>query len=301
MIYRQVFDVINIGLVVLDDELKVCYWNRWMTRHSGIDCEEIIGSPLFEFFPDINTRYFERSMRSVFKFGSFVFMSQKLHKYLFKFKNNSPTFQHMRQSVTIGPIRDKDNSPPTHAFIIIQDVSEMAAYEKKLHDMSIKDGLTGIYNRRYFETRLKEEFDRHKRYCHALSIIMFDIDHFKSINDTFGHQFGDFVLKSVSSIALETLRRNDIMARYGGEEFCCILPETSLSNALIIAERIRKNVEAQDNKFNNMSATVTISLGVSELCEITDTHELLLKKADDALYTAKHEGRNRVVAMSLFS
>lgn len=268
-----------------------------MTKHSGIECEEIIGSPLLEFFPEIDTKHFERSMKSVFKFGSFVFMSQKLHKYLFKFSQNISGFDHMRQSVTIGPIREKDNTP-SHAFIIVQDVTEMAAYERKLHDMSIKDGLTGVYNRRYLETRLKEEFDRHKRYCHALSVILFDIDHFKSVNDTYGHQFGDFVLKNVASTALETLRRNDIMARYGGEEFCCILPETTLNNAVIIAERMRMNIESKENKFHDTSAKVTVSLGVSELCEVMDTHEALLKKADEALYTAKHDGRNRVVTMT---
>ncbi|WP_420264976.1 diguanylate cyclase [Candidatus Magnetominusculus dajiuhuensis] len=301
MIYRQVFDVLNLGLVILDEGLRVCYWNRWMTRHSGFDCENIIGSPLLEFFPDLDTKYFNRSVRSVFKFGSFVFMSQKLHKYLFKFEKKVSGFQHMQQSVTMGPIKDKDNVVE-HVFIVIQDVTEMAAYERKLHDMNIKDGLTGVYNRRYLETRLKDEFDRHKRYCHALSVIMFDIDHFKSINDTFGHQYGDFVLKEVSATALDTLRVNDALARYGGEEFCCILPETTISSAMMVAERIRKNVESQENRFNATmtSAKVTISLGVSELCEITDTHEMLLKKADDALYKAKREGRNRVVSMTLF-
>ncbi|MBF0488808.1 MAG: diguanylate cyclase [Nitrospirae bacterium] len=301
MIYRQVFDVLNLGLVILDEGLHVCYWNRWMTRHSGFDCENIIGSPLLEFFPDLDTKYFNRSVRSVFKFGSFVFMSQKLHKYLFKFEKKVSGFQHMQQSVTMGPIKDKDNVVE-HVFIVIQDVTEMAAYEKKLHNMNIKDGLTGVYNRRYLETRLKDEFDRHKRYCHALSVIMFDIDHFKSINDTFGHQYGDFVLKEVSATALDTLRVNDALARYGGEEFCCILPETTISSAMMVAERIRKNVESQENRFESTmtSAKVTISLGVSELCEITDTHEMLLKKADDALYKAKREGRNRVVSMTLF-
>jgi diguanylate cyclase (GGDEF)-like protein len=229
-------------------------------------------------------------------------MSQKLHKYLFKFEKEVSGFQHMRQSVTMGPIRDKDKSID-HIFVVVQDVTEMTAYERRLHEMNIKDGLTGIYNRRYLETRLREEFDRHKRYCHALSIIMFDIDHFKSVNDSYGHQYGDFILKKVSSTALDTLRNNDILARYGGEEFCCILPETTISNAMMVAERIRKNVESQENKFPvtsaAISAKVTISLGVSELCEITDTHEELLKKADDALYEAKHAGRNRVVQMNL--
>ncbi|MBF0320339.1 MAG: diguanylate cyclase [Nitrospirae bacterium] len=302
MIYRQVFDVINIGIVILDTELNVCYWNRWMTQHSGIECEDIIGSPLLEFFPEINTKYLDRSVKAVLRFGNFVFLSQKLHKYLFKFKKDTSGFQHMQQSVTIGPIRGSDNSID-HVFIVVQDVTEMAAYERKLHEMNIKDGLTGIYNRRYLESRLKDEFDRHKRYCHALSIIMFDIDHFKAINDSYGHQYGDIILKKVSSTALNTLRANDMLARYGGEEFCCILPETTISNAMMVAERIRKNVESQENKFSGISgditAKVTISLGVSELCELTDTHEKLLKKADDALYAAKHTGRNKVVQMNL--
>ena len=101
------------------------------------------------------------------------------------------------------------------------------------------DSLTGINNRRGFDQRLREEADRHRRYGHPLSLIMFDIDHFKNVNDTYGHQCGDYVLQTIAELVGKSIRCGDVLARYGGEEFCCILPETPLDAALVTAERFR--------------------------------------------------------------
>ena len=205
--FSQIFETINFGLIILNTELKVTHWNHWMARHSGIDAKQITGASLFDFFPEINTPRFLRNSNSVLSFGNFSFFSQKLHHFLFPFKPigsfQSSMFEHMQQNCTMGPIRNDDNQI-TGIFLIVQDVTELASYEQKLIEMNIKDGLTGIYNRRFFQTRLNEEFQRHKRYGTKLSLIMFDIDFFKKVNDCHGHQCGrpdDCIVGHINFIA----------------------------------------------------------------------------------------------------
>jgi len=137
--------------------------------------------------------------------------------------------------------------------------------------------------------RLNEEILKAKRYNTPLSIIYFDIDHFKQINDTYGHKKGDFILKEVSKIILQNIRKTDIFGRWGGEEFIIILPFTNLENALILAEKLRKKIEEHD--FDGIN--ITISFGVTEL-KIDDNADTLINRADEALYKAKNKGRNRV-------
>ena len=137
--------------------------------------------------------------------------------------------------------------------------------------------------------RLNEEILKAKRYNTPLSIIYFDIDHFKQINDTYGHKKGDFILKEVSKIILQNIRKTDIFGRWGGEEFIIILPFTDLENALILAEKLRKKIEEHD--FDGIN--ITISFGVTEL-KIDDNADTLINRADEALYKAKNKGRNRV-------
>lgn len=299
MILNQIFDSINLGIIVLDRGLNVQKWNRWMEIHSGTGSEKIIGRSIFEFFPELNNQKFLRSCKSVFTFGNFCFFSQKLHGYLFPFSSGSyvsSEFEFMQQSCAMGPLRG-DNNTIDSLFIYVQDVTEVAVYEGMLKELNMKDSLTGIYNRRYLESKLNDEFIRHKRYSGNLSIIMFDIDHFKRVNDEYGHQCGDFILKSLSSRISSLIRNVDCLARYGGEEFCSILPETGLNNALIVAERFRTAIVEQENHYNGMVVKVTISLGVAEIREGIQSAEQLLNKADEAMYHAKRTGRNRVVGM----
>lgn len=299
MILQQIFDAINLGLVILDRDLKIQEWNRWMEVHSGIEADKIKNSSIFDTFPHLNNPKFTRSCKSVFTFGNFCFFSQKLHHYLFPFKTKSLSeinFEYMQQSCAMGPLRDENNNIK-YLFIYVQDMTEVAIYEHKLVEMNMRDGLTGIYNRRFLEIKLKDEFNRYKRYGGVFSIIMFDIDYFKKVNDTYGHQCGDFILKSVSSRASSLIRNVDYLARYGGEEFCCVLPETGIQAALAVAERFRTAILQQENNFDNNVIKVTISLGVAEFQKDMESESTLLRKADEALYKAKKEGRNRVVVM----
>lgn len=290
--------MLDAGIVILDRDLKVFKWNRWMTTHSKIQPEEIIGKSIFTFYPDLNTSWFLRNCKSVFTFGNFAFISQKLHKYCFPFKSYYNTlgyrFDYMQQSCTVGPLRDENNEI-RYIYINVQDVTEIVAYEQKLIEMNTKDGLTGIYNRRFFEPRLIEEFERHQRYERPMSLIMLDIDHFKNINDSHGHQAGDYILKSLTAFISERIRNIDIFARYGGEEFCILLPETTIEAAVLLAEEIRRQIESSVFNFKKTHIRLTVSQGVAALVKRIANAEALLKLADDALYDAKKMGRNKVV------
>lgn len=161
------------------------------------------------------------------------------------------------------------------------------------------DPLTGLYNRRRFTDVLKREFAVTKRYKNTLSCLLLDLDHFKSINDRFGHDAGDQVLKEVARRISGSLREVDLAARYGGEEFVVLLPHTSKGDALIVAERLLKNVSRQAFNFGSELVTVTASIGCAGNSDVqSDQAEDLVKAADIALYEAKNAGRNRVVRYS---
>jgi len=296
MILQQIFNAINFGIIILDRDLKIQEWNRWMDVHSGRPADSVKNVSIFEAFPHLNNPKFIRSCKSVFTFGNFCFFSQKLHHYLFPFKTKSYSdtrFEYMQQSCAMGPLRNEKNNI-THLFIYVQDMTEVAVYENKLVEMNLRDGLTGIYNRRFLESKLEEEFNRHKRYGGVYSIIIFDIDHFKDVNESFGHQCGDFIIKSMTARVSSLIRNVDYVARYGGEEFCCVLPETGIQAAARIAERFRIAVSQLENNFDDNVIKITISLGAAEFRENILSSSQLMKKADKALYRAKKEGRNRV-------
>jgi len=168
---------------------------------------------------------------------------------------------------------------------------------RQLLEMANRDGLTGLYNHRYFQETLFNDFQKAVRYKESLSCIMFDIDHFKKFNDTYGHQTGDVVLKTLGGLIKELMRDSDLAARYGGEEFTLILYHTTKNDAVMIAERLRKTVEQHKFKSEDLILNVTISIGVA--CyyhpDIQDAKSLI-ECADRALYKAKDEGRNKVVA-----
>lgn len=168
-----------------------------------------------------------------------------------------------------------------------------AQYHEAIHEMAIKDGLTNVHNKRYLLETLEREIPRALRHHRPLSVLLFDIDFFKKINDTYGHLAGDYVLKELATLVKHRLRPDDVFGRYGGEEFCSILPETPLVGAGHIAEDLRRRVEAKRFVFEGETIPVTISLGAAELCAGQDVTSFL-KAADDKLYEAKRGGRNRV-------
>ncbi len=167
-------------------------------------------------------------------------------------------------------------------------------YHEEIYRLMTVDGLTQIFNRRYFNEALEREVNRSKRYTRILSLIAFDLDHFKTINDTYGHLVGDSVLRVMASAVKPRLRREDIFARTGGEEFAVLLPEIGREGALVIAEKIRSIAQGTPIKHEQEQIHCTVSLGVATL-EDDASPEELYKRADERLYEAKQSGRNRVV------
>jgi diguanylate cyclase len=294
--HDQIFENINLGLIILDRDLTVRAWNRWMELHSSIPLHKIQGASILDFYPHLAETKYLRFFKSVLSFGNYAFFSQKLHKYLIPMNNPHHSAGHlplMQQNCTAGPIRDEQNNIVS-IYITVQDVTEYVIYEHKLIEMSRLDPMTMLLNRSHLEHGLLEDIKRSKRFGTALSVMMIDIDLFKTINDTHGHLCGDRIICQVAALIKETVRQIDVVGRYGGEEFCCILPETSSGNACVIAERLRENVEKTKLGFEGQDLHVTVSLGVAEYGDACDTLETLIKAADDALYVSKRSGRNRV-------
>lgn len=161
--------------------------------------------------------------------------------------------------------------------------------------MSVLDGLTGLYNRRQFEIGLEQEYNRTKRHPSDFSLAILDIDFFKKVNDTYGHQYGDYVLKTVSDLMKQAFRKTDWLYRYGGEELVMIMPETNIEGAIIPVQRLRRMVEEYDFDYNGVKAKVTASIGLTMNYSSFNSAAELLKSADESLYKAKESGRNRVV------
>jgi two-component system, cell cycle response regulator len=168
------------------------------------------------------------------------------------------------------------------------------AYHEEIYRLTTVDGLTQIFNKRYFSECIEREIARALRYRREISLVMFDIDHFKQVNDTHGHLAGDSVLKTLALTVKNRIRREDLFARYGGEEFAIVLPEIDVHNAHQFAEKIRRIVETTDFRFEGIKMDITISLGVAALDQETTDAAALIKRADEHLYEAKNAGRNCV-------
>ncbi len=164
---------------------------------------------------------------------------------------------------------------------------------KRLEETAMLDPMTECYNRRILDDLLNREVSRAQRYGAELSVVMLDVDHFKTINDTHGHLAGDFVLRELSRILKAALRKSDYLIRYGGEEFMIILPEISLENTLLVSERIRQAISDHLIVFNNQGLRITASFGISSFCDRKSAEDMI-SEADGMLYCSKKNGRNRV-------
>ncbi len=169
-------------------------------------------------------------------------------------------------------------------------------FHEEIYRLTTIDGLTQAYNKRYFQETLERELNRAMRYGRAMSLVMFDIDHFKQINDTHGHLAGDYVLRELANIVSQNIRREDVFARYGGEEFALVLPEVELEGAAQVSEKLRSKIEEKHFMFAQKRIKVTVSLGIRTATraeqDITGTD--FIAQADAKLYQAKQSGRNRV-------
>jgi diguanylate cyclase (GGDEF)-like protein len=185
---------------------------------------------------------------------------------------------------------------PTIVRERVQNLLNLTLAYRELEELSTTDFLTGVFNRRYFMEIATTELKRHQRHAKITSILMLDIDHFKDVNDTYGHSVGDQALRHLVKICRDNLREEDIFARYGGEEFCALLPETDASTAKEVAERLRYNIESTPMELDEQLLHLSVSIGLSGIDARQETDiEPWLERADQAMYRAKEQGRNRVV------
>ena len=189
----------------------------------------------------------------------------------------------------------KDFTNSEYNFMnFISEAAAIAMENAFLYMQATMDRMTGLFVNHYFKNRLLSEMLRAKRYKQHLSLIMVDIDHFKKVNDTYGHQLGDKVIKAIGGIIMDAIREIDIAARYGGEEFAIILPETDQESACTVCERLRATVENHDFKSRRGSLKITASFGVATLLSTDATPGMFIERADELLYHSKKTGRNRV-------
>ncbi len=200
------------------------------------------------------------------------------------------------ESATRGAFRSFDVRALESVADICAIAIQNARYFEQTRQMAFVDGLTGVYNRRYFEQRIQEELERASRYAGGLAVLMLDIDHFKKVNDEFGHLLGDEVLRQVSAILTQQLRKIDVVCRYGGEEFAILVPQTTGERAWGAAEKLRRVIE--DWSFPGVPRPVTVSIGVADFPGNGATRDELVQAADSALYAAKQAGRNRALTAS---
>lgn len=302
---ERIIDRIHAGVLVVDKTGKVVLWNRFMSTYSNHSSDAIVGKNLYQAFPELPQKWLEQKISNVLTLKNFSFTSWENRPYLFRFQHNRPIsggVDYMRQNCTFMPITDHETGED-FVCITIYDVTDSSVYEtllkeavKTLADTSSRDSLTRTFNRGFLVDSLEREFQRAQRYGNKLSFILFDLDHFKAINDNYGHIMGDEVLKSVANLISESLRNSDTLGRYGGEEFGIILPETELNGAVVLAERLRVKIASTPVFHDNQKIRVTTSIGVAELAAEFENIEQFIHAADLALYHSKENRRNKVTA-----
>ncbi len=293
---------IDVGVVVLDAEYRVEVWNSFMENHSGRQPSEVHQQSFFSVFPEIDETWFRHKLETVTLLGTPAFTIWEQRPYLMRFKTYQPITgreDHMYQNVTLMPLR-ATNGSVGHICVIIYDVTEVAVNKRQLQSANLElqrlsstDRLTGLFNRGHWEEGLRHAYARHKRYGAMAALVMFDIDHFKKVNDTYGHQAGDKVIQGVARLVRAQVRDSDIAGRYGGEEFAVLMPDTSAEGAKLFAERLRLAVEAMRIEHDGVPIPVTISLGVADLSGPSNDYQQFIEWADHALYASKKGGRNR--------
>lgn len=300
----EVLQTVDVGVLVLNLDYTITAWNGFIENNSGIDSADALGKNLFDVFPEVSHDWFKHKAETVVQLRNRAFTTWEQRPYVFKFRNNRPitgVTRYMYQNCTFIPVVSTTGTVDNLA-VIVYDVTDVATSKIKLKEANEKlaqlsriDALTQLNNRGYWETLLESEFLRQQRNPRDLSLIMFDIDHFKKVNDTWGHPAGDEVIRAVANSVRNNSRATDISGRYGGEEFVILLLDSDIENAYLFAERLRVDIEQTQVETEVQTLSVTVSLGVSAWTDEFKTHSQWIESADQALYKAKEAGRNKTV------
>ncbi len=295
---RQLSSAVEHGpssILIANAEGRIEYVNLKFTEVTGFTLEEVLGRTPFDTFGATEMQA-EARLQHVQTIRS----GRDWHGEMLNFRKNGETYW---ASVSISPVMDANGSI-THFVAVSEDITDRKEAEEKIHRLNAglerlatTDYLTGLYNRRYFMQRGSEEFKRALRSNHPLSFLMLDVDHFKAVNDTHGHQAGDMALQQVAAALKDGLRETDILGRIGGEEFAVLLPDTQLNDAILLGQRICRSMEVAELSIPGrvLAISLTISVGIAGLESGMSGIEDVFRNADKALYKAKRNGRNRVM------
>ncbi|AGH81408.1 diguanylate cyclase [Psychromonas sp. CNPT3] len=292
---------IDVGLVIIDLDMNVKVWNGFMENHSGILTKHIVDKKLTDTFEHIPKRWLQQKIDTVSLLKNKAFTTWEQRPYLFKFKSYRPITSNatfMYQNVTFLPLSDIVGKV-TQICMIIYDVTDVALNRLALHEAHKKlehdshtDSLTQLHNHGFWKECCQQEYKRYIRTQQNVSLLMIDIDHFKNINDTYGHPFGDKVLQDVAQAIQQQMRSIDIAGRYGGEEFSVLLIDSDLEQAKVVAKRISDVIKALS--FKDKEIELTISIGIASLNKKIESYQQWINIADKGLYIAKNAGRDQI-------
>ncbi|MEJ2041742.1 MAG: diguanylate cyclase [Reinekea sp.] len=298
----EVLQTVDVGILVMDLEYNITAWNGFMENNSGIDSANALGRCLFDVFEEVSIDWFKHKAETVIQLRNRAFTTWEQRPYVFRFRNHRPitgVTEYMYQNCTFIPVMGLSGKIQNLA-VIVYDVTDVATSKmdlksanERLAQLSRVDGLTQLLNRAYWEERFATEFARQMRNSRNMSLIMFDIDHFKKVNDTYGHPTGDDVIRFVAQYVRDHSRSIDLAGRYGGEEFCILLLDSAEDDSFNYAERLRIAIETASISTVTGNLSITISLGVAQWSPVFKDHAAWIQAADQALYQSKMNGRNQ--------
>lgn len=276
------------GIVIIDRNSEIVFFNEGAEKIFGYMANEIIGQKLDSLLPE---RFHIQHDMLVQEFASGetrTRTSEERHRQIYGRRKNGDEFS------AAAAIFDLSSRDEKYYGAVVRDISNSRKTEEELLRLAATDPLTGAFNRREFTVIAEREALRSNRYHHPLSVLMLDIDHFKRLNDTYGHAAGDKVLQRFTMICANALRNVDVFGRWGGEEFVALLPETDIQGASVIAERLRKLMADNVLTYNDHKIEFTVSIGIAEFKDGETSIDGVLSRADNAVYDAKKAGRDRI-------
>lgn len=285
---RDALENVEDGVLLLDGDLNASFMNRRMRRFWEVSEQEAADHPTY-------ASLVSRAQRA----SAPDLPANELTKFPAKRVAEVKAGDHVRDLQTPDGRRIRAHCTTMSnggRMLTYVDITDLTNKANMLERLATTDSLTGLYNRRHFLGSLEAEWSRFQRYYRSVSVLMLDIDHFKSVNDRYGHAVGDEAIKAVAAACIDGKRKSDLVGRLGGEEFAVLLPETSLSRARMVAERIRKRVMSTQIFADKIPFDLTVSIGIAEATVSMSGIDALMGAADHALYQAKAEGRNRCIS-----
>lgn len=296
-ILRNALDCIDEGIIIIDNDFEILYWNNYMDFLTGKKLEDVFRCKVYQVLPGMNKNFIKQSIQKVMENGCQMFFSAAMHKNLVS-DNRKMNLKVKKMTSEDKQIILLEFIDVTNLFLRIEQLKEyvnklsqlnekLKEKEKVIERLAYRDDLTGVANRALFYKFAEKFLSNAKRYNHILGLMFIDVDEFKEINDTYGHEMGDKVMIKVADILTESVRKSDVVARYGGDEFLILLPELKDTDEYrAVASRIRHTKNNIVNQ-NGIEIDLSLSIGVSFFPNDGETIDKLMAKADKAMYSAK--------------